>query len=626
MFYSVDKIDFLSPPITLFHLEKRTHISHVGGFLVIIMLSICSSYICFLFYGLITHKRITSLFHKKFEYEAGYYSFNSSSIFHFIQIFSSENGGYFDKYNSKYIRAYTTYVHSNLSYTNLDLYDHWVFDTCRKDIDNKGLESHLFDNVDNFTNGVCIRYYYNSKERKYYSLEEESFHWPYLEHGIAQKNNIYLTTIIEKCSNDSIINELFGPCPTQKEIDNYISKYFAIYLYFSDTQVDPTNYTKPVQKYLQVISTGIGTSNSFIENYIYFSPVKVQTKIGSLFGKTYDINSFIFDYNRRDSANNNEEKYYIIAKYYHLMQNNIQIYERKYSNVFDIFSEIGGVIQFIFYLFYWTNYFYNKYIIAYDTNSLFFSIRDNRSSFKDTHRNNLKKNDIKLFNLKDNNDRNMKKSKCFMNKINLNINNNQENQLNNVKEQIFVGKEQPDDKDQIKLSKIVNKKDNKDKNLNSNKNKNERFSLIKSKTKYLNHNSSNIFLKEGNIIENEYKKGNNSFIELYKNLEINLDNKPSFYKKNLLNIISLSRGSLAKIEHRHKKDDDISDDKLKSIKVFSFYDFLKSMMFKRNKGNHYFISLFRKHLLSEEHFLKSHIKMVFLEKQHKNVLECFNEL
>ena len=54
------------------------------------------------------------------------------------------------------------------------------------------------------------------------------------------------------------------------------------------------------------------------------------------------------------------------------MQNNVQIYKRKYNNMFDIFSEIGGVIQFIFYFFYWINYVYNKYIIAFDVNSLFF--------------------------------------------------------------------------------------------------------------------------------------------------------------------------------------------------------------------------------------------------------------
>ena len=302
----MNNIDFLSPPITLFHLEKRTHTSKIGGLLVLLMVVICSLYSTFIIYNLFVHKKLTSLFHKKFEFEAGYYSFNSSSIFHFIQIFSTENGGYFDKYDSKYIRTYTTYVHSNFSYGNLDLYDHWVFDNCRKGIDDKDLEPYLFENVENFTNGVCIRYYFNSSERKYYSLEEKGFSWPYLEHGTSHRNNIYLTTIVQKCSNDSIINEIFGKCPNQKEIDNYVSKYFSIYLYFTDMLVDPSNYTMPVTKFLQAVSTRIGTPQTFVESYLYFSPLRVRTKIGSIFGTIYDINSFYFDFSNKGAANNNE--------------------------------------------------------------------------------------------------------------------------------------------------------------------------------------------------------------------------------------------------------------------------------------------------------------------------------
>ena len=294
----INNIDFLSLPITLFHLEKRTHTSKLGACLVISLVIACLSYTVFLLYNLIAHKKMTYIFHKKFEFEAGYYSFNSSSIFHFIQIFAPQNGGYFDKFDSRFIRAYTTYAQSNLTYSNLDLYDHWVFDACRKGIEDKGLDPSLFQNVENFTNGVCIRHYYNSKQKKYYSFEEEGFIWPSLEHGISQRKNVYLTTIVQKCSNDSVINQLFGKCPSQKEIDDYVSKYLAIYLYFTDTQVDPTNFENPVTQYLQVVSTGIGTSQTYVESYIHFSPLRIITKIGSIFGQSKDINSFYFDFNR----------------------------------------------------------------------------------------------------------------------------------------------------------------------------------------------------------------------------------------------------------------------------------------------------------------------------------------
>ena len=442
----INTIDFLSPPITLFHLEKRTHTSKIGGIFVIIMVSMCLFYISYILFDLLNHKRLTAIFHKKFEYEAGYYSFNSSSIFHFIQIFSPENGGYFDKYDSRYLRAYTTYVRSNFTNGNLHLYDHWVFDSCRKNIDDKNLEPYLFENIENFTNAICVRYYYNSNKKKYYSIDDKDFLWPHLEHGTAQRNNIYLTTVIQKCTNDSIINKIFGECPSKKEIDNYLSKYFEIYLYFTDIQVDPTNYKNPVQKYLQVISTGIGTEQTFVENYVHFSPLRVRTTLGSLFSQVYDINSFYFDFNRKGSANNNE-KYYIITKYYHLMQNNIQIYERKYNNIFDIFSEIGGVVQFIFYFFYWINYVYNKYIIAFDTNALFFSIKDNKSINIKNYSfniNKFNKNIIKFDNLsikinKSENRLNIynNKNNHLDNDINYNKNNKPNNNVDNIKNSKF---------------------------------------------------------------------------------------------------------------------------------------------------------------------------------------------
>ena len=608
----INKIDFLSPPITLFHLERRTHTSKVGGFLVILMILIIIFYISLQLYDLISHRKITTIFHKKFEFEAGYYSFNSSSIFHFIQIFSSENGGYFDKYDSKYIRAYTTYVRSNFSYENLDLYDHWVFDICRKGIDDKGLEPYLFNNIENFTNAVCIRHYYNSTEKKYYSIEDKGFLWPYLEHGTAQKNNIYLTTIIEKCSNNSKMNDIFGKCPPQKDIDDYLSKYFAFYFYFTDMQVDPTNFSYPVQKYIQVISTGIVNSNIFAENYLHFSPLRVKTIIGSIVGTSNHINSFFFDFNHKGFANNNE-KNFIITKFYHLMENTVQIYERKYNNIYDILAEIGGEMQFIFYIFYWINYAYNKYIIAYDTNSLFFSIRGD----------NLYNEESKNFNLNQFKKKSLRNIRCIPDGINPNIN-------DKIKIQNFLESEPGNENVKNKYS---------DKFL-------KKYDLPTQAIKRINtnYNSSNILLQEKSIVEN-LENINNSIVEeirtkninnkIYdKNNKINKNRKGKRHSNgDIINKMPLSIKYLNKIEHKKKKSVKITDLKLKAIKYFSYIDFLKTLIFKKEKESHNFMRVFRKHLLSEEHLFKSHIKIIFLEKQHNftgeektNALECFKEL
>ena len=75
------------------------------------------------------------------------------------------------------------------------------------------------------------------------------------------------------------------------------------------------------------INTGINKIQHIIENNIYYSPLKIRTKEGNIFGTTKDINSFYFDFNREES-NENSKNIFTIAKYNHLMQNNIEIYER----------------------------------------------------------------------------------------------------------------------------------------------------------------------------------------------------------------------------------------------------------------------------------------------------------
>ena len=368
----LQNLDFLSPSISLYFNDQRTHTSKISGIIVIIMASCCLSYSIIIIYNIFNHLNVTSLIYKKFEYEAGYYEMNTTVLFNFFQIFSSENGGYFDKYNSKYIRIYTTYVHNNIDQTQLYKYDHWVFDQCREGIDNKDINKELFANIVNFTNSACIKYYYNSQKKSYYSLEDNEFIWPHLEHGTSRRDNVFLTTLFEKCSNNSVITTILGNCDSNESIEEYINKYFAFYMYLLDNSVDPTNYTNPFQNYFQIISSGIGNSQTFVENYIHFAPVRIRTKVGEIFGKYKDINSFFFDFNRKGTANSYNK---ILLKNYYLMQNNCNIYERRYSDFFDILSNIGGTSQLLFFIFFTFNYIYNKYIIVMDTNHFFCKIQ-----------------------------------------------------------------------------------------------------------------------------------------------------------------------------------------------------------------------------------------------------------
>jgi len=424
----LNNIDFLSPSITLYYFEKRSHTSKIGGFLVLLMVSLCFAYAIYNFYITFGHKRVKAMFYKQFEWEARYYSLNSSSIFNFFQIYSTENGGYFDEYNSKYIHSYITYSHSGFKESELDKYDHWVFDKCQKEENEIGLNLSLLFNIKNFTSSACIRYYYKYKDRKYYSIDSSEFVWPYLENGIARKDNVYLTATVQKCTNNSVINRLFGECPPQKELDKYINKYIEIHFHFIDTQVNPLNYKNPIQKYLNTIISIIGTNYSFVENYIRFSPLKIKTNEGEIISKTYENNSFYFDSNTRGSSSNSEE-YFKLAKYYYILENTAQIYERRYNNIIDLLSQIGGLIQALHYSFFWLNYLYNKFIIASDTNKLFFHVKESKDYINWLEQ---KKKIKQIIQKKKEIVRPISKTNKEINKVNV-INNKNENNIDNNK-------------------------------------------------------------------------------------------------------------------------------------------------------------------------------------------------
>ena len=95
----------------------------------------------------------------------------------------------------------------------------------------------------------------------------------------------------------------------------------------------------------------------------------------------------------------------------------------------------------------------------------------------------------------------------------------------------------------------------------------------------------------------------------------------------------MSKNSIARIDHKTFGFRRVNNkEKIKSVKNLSFYHYLKSLC-NGQKGSTIFVIKFRKHLLSEEHLFKSHIKTILIEKEinskqdeNTNVFECFNEL
>ena len=160
---------------------------------------------------------------------------------------------------------------------------------------------------------------------------------------------------------------------------------------------------------------------------------------------------------------------------------------------------------------------------------------------------------------------------------------------------------------------------------------------------YNDQNSSISVLKDNNSSNIINKNVKNKILDLENDkLNINMMNKKGkmkkaftgYLKKEEINKFWLTRESLAKIDHKQKNMNELLEqDNKKAIKQISFLKFLKDIIFENTRGSNYFLIKFRKHLLSEEHLFKSHVKTVLLEKQCKlnkndntNVFECFNEL
>ena len=97
--------------------------------------------------------------------------------------------------------------------------------------------------------------------------------------------------------------------------------------------------------------------------------------------------------------------------------------------------------------------------------------------------------------------------------------------------------------------------------------------------------------------------------------------------KDIKNKVSISKGSINNFDY----DNPVPIKRLRHAS--SIIDFTKSIIFKKEKTNYHYIHRFRKHLLSEEHLLKSHITIVLLEKKCKinddettNFFECYDKL
>ena len=419
---SLSNLDFISPKITLHYKGRNSHISHLGGVLSLIFLILIILFFINFLYDVI-EPQIKSLFiyDQKLEDIKYNQTIDYLGINHFIQIFSDSDNGWFGELDNQNIIIYGIKENSKNIYnkdyneTSIDFYntEHWVYDKCKnvKEI-NKNLFSYISKIISNYTNSICLRFYYNPKDKKYYEIGLEGYIPPNLETNFINEKKYFYKIIIEKCFNNSIFNnKLHYSCNNENEIKKYLSLYNEIFIYFSNNQIIPDKLKNPFEKYIHSISSTI-QKNSYFENNIFFSPIKLITDKRLFKSKEEDL-AFILKNNYQNNIFINEKLTKIgIFNFY--FTNNLIIYKRKFINILDCLSHFGGLGQLLFLIFQIFNYVNSRYIIIEDTKNLF---RINTG----IETNNIDGNEIFLDKMRHLNSQNYK-IKIF-NKNNNNVNN-----------------------------------------------------------------------------------------------------------------------------------------------------------------------------------------------------------
>ena len=363
-------IDFLSPHITLYHRGLLYHSSYFSGILSILFCIIVIVFSLFYLRRLWLREidNPKMLTYSSFIEDAGEYTINSSSFFHFLSIntnmYSSKDEGF--DFTLFRIIGTNRYLDANVTDKNIFKIDHWLYGQCNNDTDTHGI-SHLVYQ-DYFNKSACIRKYFNSKEGRYYNTNENGFIWPVIAHGnFNQKTQIY-NIIIEKCHQESL-DEIFNKgykCKNDTEIDN-ILKYVIIHFNFIDEFVALQEYSNPIKKYFYIIENKI-EKEIYAINYLNFNPTLLRTNEGIVTYKVKEEISYSFNRNELYSLNNNNNGYYMV--YYFWLINRLNYCERTYNRLQDLISEIGGTYEVIISVFIVINKIFNYYAILCDTEKL----------------------------------------------------------------------------------------------------------------------------------------------------------------------------------------------------------------------------------------------------------------
>ena len=377
---SFSSFDFISPKITLYYNGHKSHNSSIGGLLSLCLLIIIFIIIFYSFWNLIEMKFSTSFIYEQNinNNQKIFHKINQSGMNHFIQIYSNKNNGYFGDIDNKNIIIYgikeNNKIIDNNNILNIDLLntDHWLYDKCDKisDIDPDFL-SKLSNIVRNPSLTICLRFYYNSTYKQYYEIGNEGYIDPNLETNNINEKKYSYKIIINKCYNNTFINNYMGYiCNPDYEINNYFDIYKEIFIFFSDNKIIPFNHKNHFENSFYSISSSLQDS-SFFENNILFLPTKLSIKKGYIIRTHKEFSSYTFKSYYITEKINNSENPNLVGIFNFYLDNKILGYEIICANIVDLLSHLGGLVRILFFIFEMFNYINHYYTTIEHTKELF---------------------------------------------------------------------------------------------------------------------------------------------------------------------------------------------------------------------------------------------------------------
>ena len=224
----IQYLDYLSPQIGIYYKGGLTHPSIVSGILSIISIIITIILGIYFSMDLIKRKNPNALYYNSYVPDAGKFEFNSSSLFHFINVSQIKRGKFvyepidFTIFNVVGTEAsFGNYI-SSFENGNFSKLTHWLYGYCNKEIHGKGVENLIA--YDFFEQSICINRYFNTNDKKYYDIGDPNFKYPFIAHGTNNENNKIYNIIVHRC-HSKLIGGILGnnsQCKNSEDIDSFL--------------------------------------------------------------------------------------------------------------------------------------------------------------------------------------------------------------------------------------------------------------------------------------------------------------------------------------------------------------------------------------------------------------------